>query len=38
MIDTLIQATTPSDSKSSDPFWVKSETAAAAGSGAVSCP
>lgn len=27
MIDTLIQATTPPDSKSSDPFWVKSETA-----------
>ena len=27
MIDTLIQATTPPDSKSSDPFWIKSETA-----------
>lgn len=27
MIETLIQATTPPDSKSSDPFWVKSETA-----------
>ena len=27
MIDTLIQATTPPDSKSSDPFWSKSETA-----------